>query len=118
MKWKNSSVRKLSQCILLLFFLVGGGGGVERVILHCQCCSMRMELLTDSHNLSVIQYRGFKIPSKQQLPSLLGILNDKSDFVQLMQKMLPLVHKKTLPDQPVACTISLICSGMSCIAGF
>lgn len=54
---------------------------------------MRMELLTDSDNLGAIQYRAFKIPSKNQLPSLLGILNHKSDFVQLMQKILPLVHK-------------------------
>lgn len=52
-----------------------------------------MELLTDSDNLGVIQYGVFKIPSKKQLPSLLGILNYKSDFVRLMQKILPLVHK-------------------------
>lgn len=43
-----------------------------------------MELLTESDNLDIIQYRAFKNPSKMQLPLLLSVSNHKSDFVQLM----------------------------------
>lgn len=64
-----------------------------REIVHCQSFSMRMELLTDSDNLVIKTFRAFQIPSKEQLPSLLRILNHKSDFIQLMKNILPLVHK-------------------------
>lgn len=53
---------------------------------------MRMELLPDSDNLVIKPYRAFQIPSKEQLPSLLDILNHKSDILQLMKNILPLVH--------------------------
>lgn len=65
----------------------------ERVILQCQYCSMTMELVTGSDYLDIIKYRTFKIPSKKMLPSLFSILEHKSDFVQLMHKILLLVHK-------------------------
>jgi len=51
-----------------------------------------MELLTGIDYLGVIKYRAFKIPSKKQLPSLQGILNNKANYVQLMKKILPLVY--------------------------
>lgn len=54
---------------------------------------MRMELLTDSDNLVIKPYRAFQIPSQEHLLSLLGILNHKNDFIQLMNNILPLVHK-------------------------
>lgn len=54
---------------------------------------MRMELLTDSDNLVIKPFRAFQIPRKEQFPSLLGILNHKSDFIQLMKNIFPLVYK-------------------------
>lgn len=92
MKWENSAVEKISWCILLLL-LLSIRGFILRVILHCQSCSMRMELLTDSDNLVIKPFRAFQIPRKEQFPSLLGILNHKSDFIQLMKNIFPLVYK-------------------------
>lgn len=47
---------------------------------------MRMELLPDSDNLVIKPYRAFQILSKEQLSPLLGILNQKSDFMQFNEE--------------------------------